>query len=253
MPGPLFRREPGMIRLRLNPILIQTVGHAFRCLPALAINDPALFRTRLNIVKHLIIRLGFGNHPIRQVGPVKTGHITTRIAQFQMRHDITPDSLSRSGCKCHHRHVRKVIAQFSNLPIFRSEIMSPFADAMRLINCEKVDLPLFQILQKPGEHQALRGNIEEPKFPGMQSAQSFASLASGKCRIQESRSHATGLQRINLILHQRNQRRDDNGEPGPDQGWELETERFTATRWKQGKDIPPGQRIINNLLLQRSK
>ena len=40
--------------------------------------------------------------------------------------------------------------------------MSPFTDAMSFINGQQIDLPILQEAEVPWEHEAFRGNIEQP-------------------------------------------------------------------------------------------
>jgi hypothetical protein len=59
------------------------------------------------------------------------------------------------------------------------------------------------------------------------------------------------LQCIHLIFHQRNERRNHNREALAYQSGQLKTKGLAATRWHQHKHIAPGQRIANDLTLQR--
>ena len=49
--------------------------------------------------------------------------------------------------------------------------MTPFADAMRLVNGEQVHVPLLQIGQKPGKHQPLRRDVEQAELAVVDAAQ----------------------------------------------------------------------------------
>ena len=56
----------------------------------------------------------------------------------------------------------------------------------------------------------------------MQAAQARARLVCGERGIQKRRGDAAGLQRVHLVLHQGNQRRDNNGQPVAGERRELE-------------------------------
>ena len=62
-----------------------------------------------------------------------------------------------------------------------------------------------------------------------------------------------GLQRVHLVFHQRDQRRNDHGQPGSDQRGQLEAERFAAAGRQHGEDILAGERVADDFLLQRTK
>ena len=61
-------------------------------------------------------------------------------------------------------------AQLLQLAIFRPEIVSPFADAMRFVDRDLRDVPVQRALQKSVEHQPLRREVEHPVLTTIQSA-----------------------------------------------------------------------------------
>src|SRR5690606_26058494 len=64
---------------------------------------------------------------------------------------------------------------------------------------------------------------------------------------------ARGLKLVDLILHQRDQRRDDDGEPGAVQRGQLETHRLAAAGRKEGEDVPTGEGGLDDLTLERAE
>ena len=62
-----------------------------------------------------------------------------------------------------------------------------------------------------------------------------------------------GLQRVHLIFHQRDERRDDDGESGPHERGKLEAERFAAAGRQQGEDVLARERVADDFLLQRAE
>ena len=70
-------------------------------------------------------------------------------------------------------------------------------------------------------------------------------------RVQKRGRHAARLQRIDLILHQRNQRRNHDRESARAAGGQLKAERFAAAGRQQREDIAARQRVADDFLLQR--
>ena len=87
----------------------------------------------------------------------------------------------------------------------------------------------------------------------MQPAQPRPRFARRQRRVEERRRHAARLQRIHLVLHQRDQRRHHHRQPLPRHRRQLEAERFAAARRQQGKHVLARQRIADDLLLQRAE
>ena len=196
----------------MHAVFAQSLRHALGGLARLAINDAAFFRARAEKIQQLIVRLVFGDDAIGQVRAVETGDVTFRLAQFQMRDDVLAHAPGRGGGERHERDVGKMFSQFGNLAVFRTEIVAPFADAMRLVNGDEFHVPALQIGQKSGKHQPLRRDVEQTEFAIVQAAQAFAAFARRERRIQKRRRDAAGLQRVHLVFHQRNQRRNHDRE-----------------------------------------
>jgi len=61
------------------------------------------------------------------------------------------------------------------------------------------------------------------------------------------------LQRIHLVFHEGDERRNHDGQPVLREGRELEAKRFTAPGRQQRKDILARQRILDDFFLQRAE
>ena len=118
---------------------------------------------------------------------------------------------------------------------------------------KQVDVPAFQIVEETGEHQPLGRDVEQAVFAVVQSAQARAGFFRGERRIEECGGDAAGLQSVDLVFHQRDQRRDDDGEAGADERGQLEAERFAAAGGQHGEDVFAGEGVADDFLLQRAK
>ena len=237
----LFGRQAGMIRFGRNAILGEVGGGLLHGFARLTIDNPAFPPARAEKFEQLIVGLAFGQHPVGEIGAVETGDVTARVAQFQMGDNVLAHPLRGGGGERHEGHAGKMIAQIGDLPVFRPEIMAPFADAMGLVNGDEPDLPALQIGDHAREHQALGRGVEQTVFPLMQAAQPPPGFLRGQRGIQERGRHPGGLERVHLVLHQGDQRRDHHRQPVPRQRRELKAQRFAAARGQQRKNIPPRQ------------
>ena len=120
-------------------------------------------------------------------------------------------------------------AQLGELAVFRPEIVAPFADAMRLVNGDAAARSSAANRRKKPESISRSGaSVEQAEFAVVQTAQARPRFAGGERGIQKRRRNAAGLQRIHLVFHQRDQRRDDD----------REAVARSAGSWKQS-DLPP--------------
>ena len=71
--------------------------------------------------------------------------------------------------------------------------------------------------------------------------------------IEPLGGHARLLQRRHLVGHQRDQRRDDEAEAGPDQGGDLVAQALAAAGRQHGQRAAPGQHLADHAGLQAAE
>ena len=126
------------------------------------------------------------------------------------------------------------------LPVLGPEVVAPFADAMRLVDRDQVDVPALQLGEEAGEHQPLGRDVEEPEFAVAKAAQPRACLRpSSREEFRNVAGHAARLQCIDLVFHQRNQRRDHDRQAGLHERGKLEAERLPAPVGSRAKTSRP--------------
>ena len=128
--------------------------------------------------------------------------------------------------------------------------MAPLADAMCFIDGQLRDVPVKRAFQKRLQHQSLRRDVEHPVLAPMQPAPARLCLVPVQGGIQVGRRDPAGLQRIDLIFHERNERRNYNGQPLAHQRRQLKTKRLAAAGRHQYKHVVSGERIADDLPLQ---
>ena len=57
--------------------------------------------------------------------------------EMQLLDDVLARNLIGSSRKCHHRDIAEILVEQTQLGVLRTEIMTPLADAMRLVNGEE--------------------------------------------------------------------------------------------------------------------
>src|SRR5205814_4408722 len=169
--GALPGRETGVIRFRLYPVLAQVSCQRIRRFSARAINDTAVVRPTSNDCEQLLVRCRFRNDAITEIRPVKAGDVTARIAQRELLEDVRADSFGCGRSECHNWHIRQMSPQLFQFAIFRPEIMTPFTDAMRLVDRALRNVPIERTLQKRVEHQAFWRDVKQLVLATMKPAQ----------------------------------------------------------------------------------
>ena len=113
------------------------------------------------------------------------------------------------------RRAGKRLAQPGQLPVLRPEVVAPLADAMRFVDGDVGDAACaHQRAEAVGgfADSALRRDIEQPAGAGAQQVERRATLLGRLPAVQARGRHALRDQAVDLILHQRDERGDDEGD-----------------------------------------
>ena len=159
---------------------------------------------------------------------------------MQLTDDVVPDMPGRRCRESQKRHAGEVQAQLREPPVFRPEIVTPFADAVGLIDGDGRHIPAKEILDESVRHDPLRGCVEEFDFPPGKRGPPEPGLLALNRRVQHRGGDAACREGIHLVFHQRDQRRNDKHEPRPRERWELEAERCSGSGGQDGHDIFSG-------------
>jgi hypothetical protein len=97
--------------------------------------------------------------------------------------------------------------------------------------------------------QPLGRDVQEPDAPGRDRGEPIALLGLRDRRVDEGRRDPARLERLDLVLHERDERRDDEDDAGPDERWELEARRLPRSRGHDDRDVVAAEHAADGLLL----
>ena len=140
-----------------------------------------------------------------------------------------------------------------DLEVVRPEIVTPFGNAVGLIHRDHRHIPSPHPLAKPLVGQPLRRDVQHPQPPGIQVLIQGPQALGIHRRIQPRRRNPPPRQRLDLILHQRNQRRNHQGQTLERKRRQLITQGFAATGRKNCQHRPPGHQRPDDLGLTASQ
>ena len=201
-------------------------------------------------IQQLFFAIIFFDNLIINIRTVKAGDKFGRIVQVQIMLDVGARGRIGGSGQGDARDVRIAFGKHAELLIFGAEIVSPLADAMRLINGKQADGLLVEKTQKAVGNQAFRRDIKQfqtalGKFVG-----NLARLICRRAAVDCRRFNPGHMQAGHLVVHQRNQRRYDNRHAFAHQRRNLVTQRLAPTRRHQHhQTLAAGQSIDDSLLL----
>src|SRR5262249_17474511 len=129
------------------------------------------------------------------------------------------------------------------------EVVAPLGDAVRLVDGEQRDANPAKLLQKALVVEALRRDVQQLQRPGAQLAVYLAELLLGERAVQARGGDAALAQHIDLVLHQRDQRRDNHGDALEEQRGELVAQRFAAAGGKDRQRRALAEQRVDHLAL----
>ena len=109
----------------------------------------------------LFPRLAFADQVV-QVGAVKAGNVFVGVAQLELRQNVVPHGAGSARRKCCDRVVGKLCVQAIQLPVFGTELVSPFRDAMGFVYGKERDGHVEQPAQRFAARQTFRRQIKQP-------------------------------------------------------------------------------------------
>ena len=104
-------------------------------------------------------------------------------------------------------------------------------------------------VQRVRHREPLRGDIEQVELAVAERPFDRAGLARRQGGIERGGAHPGLAQRVDLVLHQRDQRRDDDPDPRPQQRGQLVAQRLAAAGRHQHERVAAGGDVLDDLLL----
>ena len=99
------------------------------------------------------------------------------------------------------------------LQVVGPEVVAPLGDAVRLVDGEQRDASARELCEEALVVEALRRDVEKLQRAGAEPIEDLALLGGVEARVEPRRVDPAPLQEVDLILHQRDQRRDHDRHP----------------------------------------
>ena len=172
-----------------------------------------------------------GHDGERQVRPVEPGRDPRRVAQPEAGDDVVGDLRRRRRGRGDDGLRAEPARRVGEAEVVRAEVVPPLGDAVRLVDHEQPDLGLPDPLEEAGRREPLRGDVEQPRAAADRAVERRAVRRRVLLRVDHR--HLAGrdaLERLDLVLHERDERRDDDREVRAHERGELVAERLARAR-----------------------
>ena len=242
----------GVVGPRPDAVGHQQFGELLDLLAAQAVDDAALALVLLDEADDLAIDVVLGTDLVVEVRPVERRLEDRHVGHAQVLLDVHLHLGRRGGRQGDQRRLPDLVDDRADAAVLRTEVVTPLRDAVGLVDGIERDLDLAQ-----EGHVVLLGERlgREIEQLGLALHDIRAYLRHGRLverRIEEvgdARLGREGTHGIDLILHQGDQRRDDDRDPVHEQRRQLVAQRLAAARRHQHERILTLQYVADHRLL----
>ena len=256
---PRLRIHAGMVRQSLDAVRNEQFGQLLDFFAAQTVDDAALAGALLDETYDIPLGVELGPYLVKEVRTVERRLEYSGIRHSQILLYIHLYLGRGRSRECNKRRLPDIVYDGAYAAVLGTEIVPPFRYAVGLVYGIERYLDLAQERHIVLLRKGFGGEIQQLGLSGQHIA---AHLVYGRLverRIEKMRYTRLGgecAHGIHLILHQRDQRRDNDGDPVHEQRGQLVTQRFTAARRHQYECIASCQKIPYNrflITLERGK
>ena len=202
-------------------------------------------------VRDLARRIVARGDRIADVGPVEPGDDHPVMRDAELFEDISAGMFVGRRRQRQPGDVRELVQQRAEQAIIGAEIMPPFADAMRLVDREQRDASAVQKLAEVAGRGAFGRDIEQVELAGFEPRDRLAAILVGAGQRASANAHRFG--RTQLVVHQRDEGRDDDAGAVQHHRRQLVAQRLSSPRRHHHHAISTREDLTHNLLLAIEK
>ena len=217
--------EAGVVRDGWDPVVVEELGGLLDRCPRQAVDDAGVTLVlAAEKIKQLTGRVGLPDDAVLDVGPVEGGDEVPGVVELEARCDLGVRRLGRRGRQRNPRYVRPPLVEVGEHEVLRPEVVAPLRHAMRFVDGEERDRASLEQPHGRLDSESLRREIEQIEAPGQEVTFDLLALLRALRGVEESGSCTDGAQRVDLVLHQGDQRGDDHPGTFTDEGGHLVAE-----------------------------
>ena len=243
------RLQAGMIGSGLDVVGLQDFCQFLHLLARQAVDDAALAGVLLDEADDVLVYIvRLGAHLIIQVGAVERALELLGIHDAQILLDVRAHLVCGGGGQGDDGGIAYLVDDGTDAAVFRTEVVSPLRDAVGLVYCIKRYLGLLQELYVLLLRQRLRSHIEQLGLACLDVGLYliYRCLVKRRVQIVGSALLAHAANHVHLVLHQCNQRGDDNGCSFHQQGRKLVAQRLAAAGRHQHEGVVAVQHVLHD-------
>ena len=186
---------------------------------------------------------------VEQVRPREAGDERLRLVQGEQLDDVAPHPIGGRGRQGDRRRIAQQAAEMAEPGVVGAKIVPPLADAMGLVDRQQLHPHRPNRIEKSPAAKPLGHHVEQPKLAGRHAVEPVVLLRRRERAVDEAHRQPQRMELIDLVFHQRDQRRNHQRQTVEHQCRQLVAEALSAAGGHDAKAIPPGKNRRDHLFL----
>ncbi len=184
-----------------------------------------------------------------QIGPLEAGDAGLHRGAVELAHNVLAHHRGGGGGEGRHLRDAQLVDEFPDAMVIRPEVMAPLADAVRLVDHEEGGTPPQDRLAELPGAQPLGRDVEQLQLAGEPAPDHLPPVCRREGAVEERRRDATSLEGIHLVLHQRDEWRNDERQARPHDRRKLVAEGLAGAGGHHHAKLPPRHQLLYHVLL----
>jgi len=218
-------------------VFVQESGDGFRLFAGAYVDD-ARSRNVVQDAQQVLVFVFCVAHYVTQVAARETRPQDVRFAEFQLLHDVFGHFRRRRRGQRQHRYFGLQLPQPGDPQVRRAEVVSPLRDAVGFVDGQQRHPHFGETRPEQFAVDAFRRNVQEFHVAVDAVVENPVDVARLHTRMNRLGEDAPAAQLVDLIFHQRDQRRHDDAHPVQSEARHLVDDRFPASGRHQHQRIP---------------
>ena len=178
----------------------------------------------------------------------------TGLVELEPRDDFVARAFVGRRGQRHPRHAGKVLAQYVETEVVLAEVVAPLRHAVRFVDGDQRNRQRHQPFQRARAATDVPARHTRDRVRRLRRRRARCSCA---CQLNDELRYAARMpicvSAVDLVAHQRDQRRNDDAGAVAQQTRQLITERFAAAGRHQHEAIATGERGFDHVVLLASE
>ena len=180
-------------------------------------------------VEQLPAHLELGADAVLDVGPVEARHEVPGAVERETRRDLAMRGLGGRGGEGDARHVGPALGELGEREVVGAEVVAPLRDAVRLVDREQGDAAALEEPLGGLGVEPLGRDVEQVELAGQVGALDLGPLGRLLAGVQVGGAHAVAHEGVDLVVHERDERRHHHARALAQQRRDLVAEALAAT------------------------